>query len=179
MNWINAHWAILLGIWSAVGFLAGTLGASLPPAGKASRLLMALAHISPANLTSAWKSLGGAPAALLPVFVIFAASFGTGGLCVLLDACSPAQDAALAQDAKSAAPWIESGCAVAADVPLGAPYLDFVCTGLEAADNLLQRLPGAQVVSSVSAVDSGVVVLTRVRCPLLSTLVGAKDAGSQ
>jgi hypothetical protein len=30
------------------------------------------------------------------------ASFGTGGLCVLLDACSPAQDAALAQDAKSA-----------------------------------------------------------------------------
>ena len=85
--------------------------------------------------------------------------------------------AALEHDAQVAAPVITNACRVIRDVQSSA-WVDFVCDTIEATDDLVARIPQAQVVtSSKVAKPDGSVVLTmaRVRCPLAAF---AGDAGN-
>lgn len=100
-------------------------------------------------------------------------------LVTVLYACTAAQRQAAANDASALAPYLDAGCAVVKS--LGNPWVDYICDGAEAVDNLVAQIPGAQVVSSTNVVDaSGAPLRTlyRVRCPLASFTKVADAAAS-
>ena len=88
-----------------------------------------------------------------------------GGACTWLSGC-----AALEADAVKAQPKLRSACTLVADAP-PFPYqawVDFACDSLEAADDLLARIPSAVPVAQnvTIAPDGGTVTSVTIRCPL-------------
>ena len=115
------------------------------------------------------------------------------GVCAIglfgLVACTAAQLATVQKDAAAAAPYIQTACTLASDLPVGADYVDLVCLGVEATDHALQTLPGATVVAMATG-DAGLAnpapaprVTTRVRlllrrAPASVSVTSPTDAGS-
>lgn len=100
------------------------------------------------------------------------------GAIVWLSGCATVEkDAALV--AKDVQPILTEGCVFVEAVDNSNPWVDFICTSAEAADRMLQHIPGTKVIGTATVVvpDGGTLQTKVVRMPTPITF--QYDGGGQ